>query len=190
MLRNIGFVSLVSLIGYEANITAELANSAFFMPIRILISPKLIIFVQFKKHITMQLTKEDFHTRIEPDTMIQNLGIQILDWDEEGVIRAEMPVDSRTRQHYGVLCGGATLALAEIIAGLGSIRLCADDEIPRGIQVSGNHVGAVPEGSKVIAEGRILHRGRTTHVWDVNVTNPEGRLVSTVRVTNFILKKS
>jgi uncharacterized protein (TIGR00369 family) len=138
----------------------------------------------------MQITKEKYDTQIVPGTMIENLGIKLLDWDEAGVIRAEMPVDSRTRQHYGVLCGGATLALAEIIAGLGSIRLCADDEIPRGIQVNGNHVGAVPEGSKVIAEGRIVHRGRSTHVWNVDVTDPSGRLVSTIRVTNFILKKS
>lgn len=136
------------------------------------------------------MTKEEFHTLIEPHTMIEHLGIQLLDWDEEGVIRAEMPVDSRTRQHYGVLCGGATLALAEIIAGLGSIRLCGEDEVPRGIQVNGNHVGAVPDGSKVIAEGRIVHRGRSTHVWNVDVTDPSGRLVSTIRVTNFILKKS
>jgi uncharacterized protein (TIGR00369 family) len=138
----------------------------------------------------MQITKEEYLQKIVPSTMIQNLGLELLDWDEEGVIRAEMPVDARTRQHYGVLCGGATLAMAEIIAGLGSIRLCREGEIPRGIQVSGNHVGAVPDGGKVIAEGRIVHRGRSTHVWNVDVTDAAGRLVSSIRVTNFILKQS
>jgi uncharacterized protein (TIGR00369 family) len=137
----------------------------------------------------MQITERDFRERVMPDTIIQNLGIQLISW-ADGMLRAEMPVDERTAQHYGVLCGGATLALAEIVAGLGSMHLCADDEIPRGIQVSGNHIGAVPVGGKVVAEGRIVHRGRSTHVWNVDVTDGDGKLVSTVRVTNFILKRS
>jgi uncharacterized protein (TIGR00369 family) len=137
----------------------------------------------------MQITEDYFHTVVEPDTIIQNLGIELIHW-ADGVISARMPVDARTAQHYGVLCGGATLALAEIVAGLGSMHLCADGEIPRGIQISGNHIGAVPVGGTVTAEGHIVHRGRSTHVWNVDVTDDAGRLVSTIRVTNFILKKS
>ena len=108
---------------------------------------------------------------------------------EEGLVKAVMPVDERTCQPFGILNGGASLALAEIVAGHGSVPLCAEGQMPCGIQVSANHLSMVPAGSYVEATGRLIHRGRTSHVWNVDICTPDGRLVSTARIVNQILKK-
>lgn len=88
-----------------------------------------------------------------------------------------------------MLNGGASLALAEIAAGHGSMSLCREGEYACGIQVSGNHISSVPVGGKVIANGQLIHRGNSSHIWNIDITTPEGKLVSTIRVVNFILKK-
>lgn len=121
-------------------------------------------------------------------TMIGHLGIQFLP-SEEGTVDAEMPVDHRTCQPHGVLSGGASLALAEMVAGYGSMLLCKEGEYAHGVQVSGNHISTVPIGGKVIAQGKLIHQGRSSHIWNVDITTPEGKLVSTVRVVNFIITK-
>ena len=100
-----------------------------------------------------------------------------------------MPVDERTRQPFGILHGGATLALGETVAGLGSMVLCSADEIVVGMQVSGNHVSSAHEGDTVRAVGTIIHKGHTSHVWNVDVFTSTGKLVSSIRVINSILKK-
>ena len=120
--------------------------------------------------------------------LMGNLGIQYT-YASENRVEATMPVDERTRQPFGVLHGGATLALAETVAGLGSMMLCKPDEIMVGMQVSGNHVSSAHEGDTVRAVGVILHRGRSSHVWNVDVYTSTDKLVSSVRVTNSVLKK-
>lgn len=122
------------------------------------------------------------------DSMAGHLGITFLP-STDGNIYAEMPVDHRTSQPFGMLNGGASLALAEIVAGYGSMSLCRDGERAYGMQVSGNHLSAVPTGSKVIACGQLLHRGSSSHIWNIDIRTPEGKLVSTVRVVNFIFKQ-
>lgn len=89
-----------------------------------------------------------------------------------------------------MLNGGASLALAEIVAGHGSMSLCREGEYACGVQVSGNHLSAVPVGGKVFATGKLIHRGRSSHIWNIDITTPQGELVSTVRVVNFILKRN
>jgi uncharacterized protein (TIGR00369 family) len=106
----------------------------------------------------------------------------------EGRIEATMPVDKRTRQPFGILHGGATLALAETVAGIGSLVLCGEEETCVGMQVSGNHVSSAVEGDTVHAVATIIHKGRTTHVWNVDVFTSEGKLVSSVRVVNSMLQ--
>lgn len=121
-------------------------------------------------------------------SMGTHLGIQFLEM-EEGYVRAQMPVDERTCQPFGILNGGASLALAEIVAGHGSIPLCSPGEMPCGIQVSANHLSMVPKGECVFATGKLVYRGRTTHLWNVDITNKEGKLISTARIVNQIVKK-
>ena len=120
--------------------------------------------------------------------LMGNLGIQYT-YASEGRVEATMPVDERTRQPFGILHGGATLALAETVAGLGSMILVKPDEIVVGMQVSGNHMSSAHEGDTVRAVGTIIHQGRSSHVWNVDVFTSTDKLVSSIRVVNSILKK-
>ena len=120
--------------------------------------------------------------------LMGNLGIQYT-YASPDRIEATMPVDERTRQPFGILHGGATLALAETVAGLGSMITCQPDEIVVGMQVSGNHVSSAHEGDTVRAVGTIVHRGRSSHVWNVDVFTSTNKLVSSIRVVNSIMKK-
>ena len=139
----------------------------------------------------------DMHpTEIPLDKLIENgrhsltgnLGIQFT-YASENRIEATMPVDERTRQPFGILHGGATLALAETVAGLGSLMICQPDEMMVGMQVSGNHISSAHEGDTVRAVGLILHKGRTSHLWNVDVYTSTDKLVSSIRVLNSVLKK-
>ena len=121
-------------------------------------------------------------------SMGEHLGIEFITVNE-GFVKATMPVDERTCQPFWVLNGGASLALAEIVAGHGSVPLCSEHEMPCGIQVSASHLRMVPVGTYVEATGRLIHRGRTSHLWNVDITTPDGKLVSTARIVNQIVKK-
>ena len=104
--------------------------------------------------------------------------------DETGM--GQLHVGRRTTQPFGFLSGGATMALAETLAGVGSATLCPD-AVCVGINISGNHISTAKEGETVTATARIIHQGAKTHVWSVEVRNEDGRLVSTVNVTNMVL---
>ncbi|MDE7166748.1 MAG: Cof-type HAD-IIB family hydrolase [Bacteroidaceae bacterium] len=121
-------------------------------------------------------------------TLMGNLGIQYTFASAERV-EATMPVDHRTRQPFGILHGGATLALAETVAGLGSMIACQPDEFVVGMQVSGNHVSSAYEGDTVRAVCTPVHLGRSSHVWNVDVFTSTDKLVSSVRVVNSVMKK-
>lgn len=116
------------------------------------------------------------------------LGMEFISTPESDTCMARMRVDERNRQPFGFLSGGASLALAENLAGVGSSALCEGCACV-GIEVSGSHVKAVAEGDTVTAYGRLLHAGRTLHVWQVDIRNSAGELISSVRVTNYIMGK-
>lgn len=122
------------------------------------------------------------------NTLMGNLGIQYTYASEER-IEATMPVDYRNRQPFGILHGGATLALAETVAGLGSMISCRPDEFVVGMQVSGNHISSAHEGDTVRAVGTIVHKGRSSHVWNVDVFTSTEKLVSSIRVVNSVMKR-
>ena len=117
--------------------------------------------------------------------LMGNLGIQYTYASEERV-EATMPVDERTRQPFGILHGGATLALAETVAGLGSMILAKPDEVVVGMQVSGNHMSSAHEGDTVRAVATIIHKGRSSHVWNVDVFTSTDKLVSSVHLDRQI----
>lgn len=120
--------------------------------------------------------------------LVGNLGIQFT-YASEDRIEATMPVDLRTRQPFGILHGGATLALAETVAGLGSMLICKPDERMVGMQVSGNHVSSAHEGDTVRAVGTIIHKGKSSHVWNIDIFTSTDKLVSSIRVLNSIMRK-
>lgn len=119
-------------------------------------------------------------------SIVTTLGIVFLP-PEKDFVRATMPADDRTCQPFGLLSGGASLALAEAVAGYGSCLLCDKGELAVGIQVSASHLRTVPKGKTVTATGTVLHKGKTTHVWNVDIHDDMGRLISTARVTNQII---
>lgn len=115
------------------------------------------------------------------------LGMEFLSTPEDDTCMARMRVDERNRQPFGFLSGGASLALAENVAGVGSCALCPDSACV-GIEVSGSHVKAVVEGDTVTAFARLLHKGTTLHVWNIDIRDSAGDLISNVRVTNYVIK--
>jgi len=121
--------------------------------------------------------------------MLDMMGMRFFSTDDADTVRATMPVNSHTCHPYGGLSGGASIALAETLAGLGSCAICPGMEC-LGIEVSASHVRAAFEGETVVATARIVHRGKTIHRWNVDITSEEGRLVSNVRVTNLIVKSN
>ena len=116
------------------------------------------------------------------------LGMEFLSTPEDDTCMARMKVDERHRQPFGFLSGGASLALAENVAGVGSSALCPGCACV-GIEVSGSHVKAVAEGDTVTAYARLLHQGTTLHVWNVDIKDTSGELISNVRVTNYVIKQ-
>lgn len=116
------------------------------------------------------------------------LGMEFISTAENDTCMARMKVDERNRQPFGFLSGGASLALAENVAGVGSSALCPGCACV-GIEVSGSHVKAVVEGDVVTAYARLLHQGSTLHVWNVDIKDTAGDLISNVRVTNYIVRQ-
>lgn len=126
---------------------------------------------------------------IVPGTLMESLGIRCTAI-AKGYVSGTMPVDSRTGQPLGIIHGGANLAFAETLAGYGSVVLLEEGEMQVGAQVSGNHISSALVGDTMRAEARIMHKGKSTHLWSVEIYSEQsGKLVHTARVLNSILKK-
>lgn len=117
-----------------------------------------------------------------PGTLAESLGIRFTRVGEDW-LEATMPMDERTRQPFGLLHGGASVALAETIASVGANAvLDPDSELAVGLEINANHVRAVREG-QVTGTGRPLHLGRRTQVWQVEIRDGRERLSCVSRVT-------
>ncbi len=125
---------------------------------------------------------------LKRDGLSNTLGMEFISTPDPNTCQARMKVDERNRQIFGFLSGGASLALAENLAGVGSLALCPNN-ICVGINVSGSHVKAVLDGDTVTATAHILHKGKTLHQWHVDIRNGAGDLISSVEVTNFVMNK-
>ena len=134
-------------------------------------------------------TPMELINKFAKNTLVSHLGI-IFTAVGEGFVEASMPVDNRTFRPGGFLHGGANLVLAETVAGLGSMVTVDLEEFDvLGIQVSGNHTGSMTEGM-VFARADVVHFGTQTHLWNVEIRNADGKLISTARVTNMIVKRN
>jgi 1,4-dihydroxy-2-naphthoyl-CoA hydrolase len=121
------------------------------------------------------------------DTLIDALGIEITSL-EKGKVVATMPVDERTRQPFGLLHGGASVALAETVASVGAYELVdKETEAVAGLEINANHVRGKREGF-VTAIATVLHKGKTTMVWDVKIVDEEDQLICISRCTMAVLK--
>ena len=123
------------------------------------------------------------------NTLMEQLGIECIGLGEDFVV-ARMPVDHRTHQPMGLLHGGANAALIESIGSMGSTLLLElEKEAPVGVEINANHLGSVRSGF-VKAIGKIIHAGKRTHVWQVDVTDETtGKLVCTGRLTIMVVPK-
>jgi 1,4-dihydroxy-2-naphthoyl-CoA hydrolase len=120
-------------------------------------------------------------------TLIEALGIRILTL-EKGKVVATMPVDERTRQPFGLLHGGASVALAETVASIGAYELVdKETEGVAGLEINANHVRGKRDGL-VTAIATVLHQGKTTMVWDIKIVDEEDKLVCVSRCTMAVLK--
>ena len=125
---------------------------------------------------------------INKNTLMETLDITYTEVGEDYLV-ASMPVNSRVHQPMGLLHGGATVALAESVGSAASFHfLDHDQQEVRGLEISANHVRSIKEGI-VKATARILHKGRTTVLWEIKVEDEKDRLISICKLTCIILTK-
>ncbi|WP_417291141.1 PaaI family thioesterase [Corallibacter sp.] len=139
----------------------------------------------------MPLTKEDVLAQANAaskNTLMETLHIEMVDFGKDFLV-ARMPVNSRVYQPDGVLHGGATAALAESVGSFAShIFSNLDDVFIRGIEITANHLKSVTEGF-VYAKATFLHKGRTTQLLDIRVTDDHDNLISVCRLSTISLPK-
>ena len=120
--------------------------------------------------------------------MAQAIGMEFVSTPDPDSCMARMTIDGRNCQPMGLLSGGASLALAEYLAGVGSSALCPGKACV-GVNVSGSHVRSAFVGDTVTAVARVVHKGRTLHVWNVTLRDSGGTVLSTASVMNVIVDK-
>ena len=122
------------------------------------------------------------------NTLMDTLEIEYIDAGED-FLTAKMPVNSRVHQPMGLLHGGATVALAESVGSAASFLFINNEKQEvRGIEISANHLRSKREGT-VYCTAKIIHKGRSIHLWHIKITDEEGRLISLCKLTNMILPR-
>ena len=131
----------------------------------------------------------DFINSYNKNTLMETLDIKCIEVGKDYII-ATMPVTSKVHQPMGLLHGGASAALIESIGSIGStLMLDIEKEVPVGIEINANHVGGMTSGL-VKAVGKVVHAGKRTHVWQVDLTDNEtGVLVCTGRLTVMVVAR-
>ena len=123
-----------------------------------------------------------------PNTLMETLEISYVDVGED-FLTAKMPVGPKVHQPDGVLHGGASVALAESVGSAGAFIFLNEEGVAiRGIEIAANHVKGVRSGF-VYATGTIIHKGRTTQLWQIRITNESDELVSLVKLTTLTLRR-
>jgi len=135
-----------------------------------------------------QIGLPDWYGPLAHRGLAVNLGMEMLELSRERVV-ATMPVDDRTRQPFGLLHGGASIALAETVASFGAaIHIDRERFAAVGLEINGNHLRAKSDGI-VRATAVPLHLGRSTQVWSIEIVDEKGRLVCVSRCTLAIVPR-
>ncbi len=124
-------------------------------------------------------------TTISANSASSHLGIEFVEIGDD-FITARVPVDERTRQPYGLLHGGVSVVLAETLGSLGAAMSSPDGTRAVGLDINANHLRAATRGW-VTGTARPVHRGRTTHVWQIELHNDAGEMTCISRITMAIL---
>ena len=137
----------------------------------------------------MQLSKEDIldqANKVCKNTLMETLNIEFIDFGENSIV-ARMPVNARVFQPDGVLHGGATVALAESVGSFAAHIFSNLQEVfVRGIEINANHIKSVKEGY-VYAKASFIHKGRTTQLLEIKITDEKDNLVSLCKLTTISL---
>lgn len=137
----------------------------------------------------MQLSKEDIlaqANQICKNTLMETLRIEFIDFGDNSIV-ARMPVNSRVYQPDGVLHGGATVALAESVGSFAAhIFTNLQEYFVRGIEINANHIKSVSEGY-VYAKASFVHKGKTTQLLEIKITDDNDNLVSLCKLTTISL---
>lgn len=122
------------------------------------------------------------------NTLMETLKIEFIDAGE-GFLVAKMPVNPSVHQPMGLLHGGASVALAESVGSAAShFYIDSKTQEVRGIEISANHLKSIREGI-VFGTARIIHKGRSLHLWEIKITDEAGNLISLCKLTNMVLTK-
>jgi len=124
-------------------------------------------------------------TAFHVDTAVQHLGIQFLEVGDD-FIRARVPVNTHTRQPYGLLHGGVSVVLAETLGSCGAAFACPEGYRAVGLDINANHLRGATSGW-VTGTARPVHIGRTTQVWQIDLINDAGELTCVSRITMAVL---
>jgi 1,4-dihydroxy-2-naphthoyl-CoA hydrolase len=126
---------------------------------------------------------------ISKNSLVENLGIEFKEIGTDYLV-AHMPVDSRTVQPYRLLHGGASVALAETLGSIAS-TLMIDLETHQavGVEINANHLSSAKEGSYVVGTVRALRVGKNIHVWNIDITNAEGKTMCVSRITIAVIER-
>ena len=122
------------------------------------------------------------------NTLMETLEIEYIDAGE-GCLTAKMPVNSRVHQPMGLLHGGASVALAESVGSAASLMFInPEKQEARGIEISANHLRSKREGT-VFCTAKIIHQGRSLHLWEIKITDENDKIISLCKLTNMILPR-
>lgn len=137
----------------------------------------------FPKHITVDLLNEKYR-----GNMVTHLGIEYTEVGGD-YLSGKMPVDHRTMQPMNILHGGASVVLAETLGSVASV-LCIDlnNQISVGLEINANHIKSAREGY-VYGKAQLVHLGKSTHIWQIDITNERGDLVCVSRLTIAVLDR-
>lgn len=120
-------------------------------------------------------------------SMVDTLGITFTSFKEDEV-KATMPVDENTIQPFGILHGGASVALAETVASIGAwLNVKEEEKTAVGIEINANHLRAIKKGGDIQGVAIPIHRGRQTQVWETKIYNQDEKLVCLSRCTLAII---
>lgn len=125
-------------------------------------------------------------TAIHVDTAVARLGIEFVEVGDD-FIRGRVPVNTNTRQPYGLLHGGVSVVLAETLGSCGAAYSCPEGHRAVGLDINANHLKGATSGW-VTGVARPVHIGRTTQVWQIDMTNDAGELTCVSRITMAILQ--
>lgn len=126
--------------------------------------------------------------KLSQNTLMETLEIEYIDAGED-FLKAKMPVNSRVHQPMGLLHGGASVALAESVGSAASIMFINPElQEVRGIEISANHLKAKREGI-VYGTAKIIHKGRSLHLWEIRIEDEEGNLISLCKLSNMVLSR-